>query len=381
MKVLMIVTEKLPVPPVRGGAIQTYIDAVAPLLAKEHEVTVLGRTDPSLPERDRKGGVAYVRVPGGMFDIYRDNVVAFLRKNEFDLIHIFNRPRMVMPVRTAAPQARIILSMHNDMFEAQKIEPEEGTQAVATLERIVTVSNYVGERIAELQPAAKAKLRTIYSGVDPARFLPAWADGARKVRESLRREHGLSGKKVILFVGRLSPKKGADILVRAMPELARRHSDAALVLVGSKWYGEDKVSDYVAYVRSLAARSPIPVVTTGFVPPDQVHHWFWVGDLFVCASQWAEPLARVHYEAMAAGLPIITTARGGNPEVMGGAECGIVVGRPDEPGALAEVLATLLSNRSLRDQLGQAGRKLAEATYNWDRVAREIGEVWSSTGE
>ncbi|MDB4895299.1 MAG: lipopolysaccharide N-acetylglucosaminyltransferase [Firmicutes bacterium] len=381
MKVLMVVTEKLPVPPVRGGAIQTYIDAVAPLLAKQHDITVLCRTDPSLPERDRRDGVAYVRVPGGMLDIYRDNVVAFLRKNQFDLIHIFNRPRLVMPVRVAAPHARIILSMHNDMFESQKIDPEEGTRAVETVERIVTVSNYVGQRITELQPAAKGKLRTIYSGVDPARFLPTWADGARKVRDSLRHEHGLSGKKVILFVGRLSPKKGADILVRAMPELARTHPDAALVLVGSKWYGEDKVSDYVAYVRSLAARSPIPVVTTGFVTPDQVHHWFWVGDLFVCASQWEEPLARVHFEAMAAGLPIVTTARGGNPEVMSGAECGVVVGRPDQPGAMAEVLGMLLSNGSLRDRLGRAGRKLAESQYNWDRVAREISEVWASKGK
>lgn len=377
MKVLMIVTEKLPVPPVRGGAIQTYIAAVGPLLGKAHDLTVLGITDPTLPEREHTGGVTYVRVPGGTLDVYREKVVAFLKQNRFDVIHLFNRPRLVMTVRAVAPSARIILSMHNDMFEAHKIDAQEAAQAVATVERIVTISDYVGHRIAELFPAAAAKLKTIYSGVDTQRFLPLWNDEARRVREVLRREHGLSGKKVILFVGRLSPKKGADILVRAMPEIARRHPDAALILVGSKWYGEDKVSDYVAYVRALSARSPLPVVTTGFVTPDQVHQWFWVGDVFVCASQWEEPLARVHYEAMSAGLPIVTTARGGNPEVVEGAGTGLVVGRPDDPSALAEALSRLLSDRSLREKLGRTGRSLAEQHFVWERVAREIGETWS----
>jgi spore coat protein SA len=377
VKVLMIVTEKLPVPPVRGGAIQTYIDAVAPLLGKAHDVTILGITDPALPQREHTGGVTYERVPGGTLEVYRENVIAYLRTHKFDVIHLFNRPRLVMPVHEAAPQTRIILSLHNDMFEPHKIEPAEAARVVATVERIVTVSDYVGRRVAKLYPAAAAKHRTIYSGVDLQRFTPATTEEGRRVRERLRQEHGLTGKQVILFVGRLSPKKGADVLVRAMPLLAKRHPDAALVLVGSKWYGEDKLSDYVSYVRSLAARSPVPVVTTGFVTPDQVHHWFWVGDIFVCASQWEEPLARVHYEAMAAGLPIITTDRGGNPEVVQGVGSGLVVGRPDDPAALAQALSSLLSDKAQRGQLGRTGRKMAESHYSWERVAREIGEVWT----
>ncbi|HWI63799.1 MAG TPA: glycosyltransferase family 4 protein [Symbiobacteriaceae bacterium] len=377
MKVLMIVTEKLPVPPVRGGAIQTYVAAVAPLVAKGHSLTILGVTDPSLPDRETTGGVTYVRVPGGDLDTYLENVTAFLGSNTFDLIHIFNRPRVVAPVRAAAPNARLVLSLHNDMFEPFKIDPDAAKAAIAAVERIVTVSDYVGKRVAELYPEAAPKLRTIYSGVDLDRFSLSGSGQAKSVRNELRRQHGLEGKKVILFVGRLSPKKGADVLVRAMPLVARKHPDAALVLVGSKWYGEDKVSDYVGYVRALAARAPLPVVTTGYVPADQVHQWFWAGDIFVCASLWEEPLARVHYEAMAAGLPIITTARGGNPEVVAGKGNGLVVDRPEDPAAFADAISRLLSDSSGRASMGSAGRSMAQQSFGWDRVAKEILSVWS----
>ncbi len=376
VKALMICTEKLPVPPVRGGAIQTYIAALAPLLSARCGLTIVGITDEQLPGRETDGRVRHARMPGGDLDIYGAAIADYLGRHTFDVIHIFNRPRLVQVVRAAAPQAHIVLSMHNDMFGPQKISPEEAAAAIEQVERIITVSDYVGRTIAKSYPQAKTKLRTIYSGVDLDRFTPSTGPEAQQTRDALHREHKLSGRDVILFVGRLSPKKGADILVRAMPELAKRHPDAALVLVGSKWYGEDKVSDYVAYVRALAARSPLPVVTTGFVAPDQVHKWFWAGDVFVCPSQWEEPLARVHYEAMAAGLPIITTARGGNPEVVAGAGNGLVVAQPQDPSAFAEALSTILRSDRSRQEMGDRGRALAEKRYGWARVAKEILETW-----
>jgi spore coat protein SA len=380
MNVLMIVTEKLPVPPVRGGAIQTYVSAVAPLLGRQANLTILSVTDELLPEREQVDGITYVRVPGGDLETYRTGVVAFLQTNRFDLIHIFNRPRMVLPVRAAAPDARLVLSMHNDMFLPRKIDPEEAALAIGELERIVTVSDYVGRTITALYPEAAPKLRTIYSGVDLSRFAPVWSASAQQTRQALRVAHNLGNRKVILSVGRLSPKKGADVLVRAMPLVAQRYPDTALVLVGSKWYGEDKVSDYVAYVRALAARAPVPVVTTGFVAADEVHKWFCAGDVFVCASQWEEPLARVHYEAMAAGLPIVTTARGGNPEVVLGQGNGMVVSQPDDPLSLAEVIRRLLADGDLRAAMGRTGRQMAEARYGWNRVAADIAEVWGQNG-
>jgi spore coat protein SA len=319
-----------------------------------------------------------VRVNGqGAYELYAKEVIQFLRSNSYDIIHVFNRPRLVPLIREACPRARIILSMHNDMFDPAKIDPDVAVRAIEETERIITISNYVGKVICGLYPQAAPKVRTIYSGVNLDLFVP-WerSQAAKQIRNQLRSQYKLNGKQVILFVGRLTPKKGADILVRAMNELSRRHSDIALVLVGGSWYSVDKVSDYVAYVRALAARSPVPVITTGYVPAEQIHHWFWAGDIFVCPSQWEEPLARVHYEAMAAGLPFVTTQRGGNPEVIVNGN-GLLVEQPENPQAFAEKLHTLLSNRDLQRRMGNAGRRLAEERFTWNRVASEVLQVWN----
>lgn len=376
MKVLMICTEKLPVPPVRGGAIQTYIEGITPMLAKNHNLTVLGISDPSLPGEETKNQVHYVRVDGdGSLESYIEHVVNYLKNHSFDLIHIFNRPRLVMPVRQFASNARLILSMHNDMFGPNKIHPEEGAAAVEQVERIVTVSDYVGKTICQMFPKAGQKLKTIYSGVDLKHFYPYYeSQSARERRQQLRKEHHLESRQVILFVGRLSSKKGADILIRAMPALSRHQSDVALVLVGGSWYSQNKISDYIAYIQALAAKSPVPIITTGYIPHDQIRHWFWAGDVFVCASQWEEPLARVHYEAMASGLPIVTTARGGNPEVISGN--GLIVENPENPEEFSDKLHTLISTKNQGQRMGQIGRKLVEQRYGWDRVAQEILDVW-----
>jgi spore coat protein SA len=376
MKILMICTEKLPVPPVLGGAIQTYISGTLPHLSRFHKITVLGISDPSLPDEETIDGIHYVRVPGKVFEIYREGVVRYIESNSFDLIHIFNRPRLVLPVRKVAPHSKITLSMHNDMFNIEKIDPEEATAALEEVSSIVTVSDYVGNVIRQLYPQASPKIRTIYSGVDTERFLPGNHPKMQKIRNEIRKAHGLERKTVILFAGRLSNNKGVDRLIRALPDLSKKFKDLALVIVGSKWFSQNDVTDYVAYVRSLAEKLPIPVVTTGFVAPDEIQNWFAAADLFVCTSQWQEPLARVHYEAMASGLPIVTTARGGNPEVILSGENGLVVEKPEDPSDFAEKITQILSDKSLMKRMGERGRELAVSQYKWDRVASELLEVW-----
>lgn len=382
MRVLIICTEKLPVPPVRGGAIQTYIAGAVPFLSKKHEITILGRNDQSLPDKETKEGIHYVRIPGGLLETYRQGVVDYLKSNsKFDIIHIFNRPRLVARVRECVPNARIILSMHNDMFKPQKIDPEEGALAVKEVDKIITISNYIGQEITKIFPQAESKLKTIYSGVDLEQFVPIDSSKAKNIRKVIRNEYKLKDKKVILFAGRLSANKGADVLIKAMNILAKKHSNIALVLMGSKWFSDNRTTDYIAFVRTLAARSPVPVITTGFVAPDKIQEWFAAADIFVCPSQWEEPLARVHYEAMAAGLPIVSTARGGNPEVIEVNKNGLIVEKPRDPQQFADHLSDLLSNPAKCKEMGKHGRKLAEEKYSWNRVVADILGVWSEVEE
>jgi spore coat protein SA len=269
--------------------------------------------------------------------------------------------------------------MHNDMFNIEKIDPEEAKAAIQEVTKIVTISNYVGNVIRQLYPQSTSKLQTIYSGVDSERFLPGNDPRIQKIRTTIRKEYGLENKTVLLFAGRLSDNKGVDRLIRAIPALSKKYKDLALVIVGGNWFSQNIVTDYVAYIRALAKKLPIQVVNTGFVAPSEIQNWFAAADLFVCTSNWQEPLARVHYEAMAAGLPIVTTARGGNAEVILKGENGLIVENPEEPSDFETKIAELLSNRSQMKKMGEKGRELAVTKYNWERVATEILEVWEST--
>ncbi|MEE6451583.1 glycosyltransferase family 4 protein [Gottfriedia acidiceleris] len=379
MKILMVCTENLPVPPVLGGAIQTYIAGSLPYLSKVHDITVLGVNDPTLPDEETIDGVNYVRVPGKVLELYREGVVEYIKGNQFDLIHIFNRPRLVLPIRKVAPNSKITLSMHNDMFNIGKIAVDEANLVLEEVSSIVTVSDYVGNVIRELYPQSANKIRTIYSGVDSDRFLPGNDPKMISTRNTLRKEYGLENKTVILFAGRLSENKGVDRLIRALPTLSKTFKDLALVIVGSNWFSQNNVTDYVAYIRAIAKKQDVPIITTGFVSPFEIHNWFAVADLFVCTSLWQEPLARVHYEAMAAGLPIVTTARGGNPEVIIPGENGLIVENPVDPNEFATKITEILSNKTLMKNMGVKGRELAVTKYLWSRVANEILSTWSQT--
>jgi len=379
MNILLICTEKLPVPNIRGGAIQTYIGGVVPLLSRGHKITIIGRSDPDLPDEETVNGIRFLRFDSqGVLDIYMSNLIPYLEASseQYDLIHIFNRPKLVLPVASVKPNARIVLSMHNDMFNPLKLSKVEGNAVVERVETIVTISNYIGAAICKDYPQAEPKIRTIYSGVDLSKFAP-WKQSqeALRDRDSIRNQHKLGNKKVILFVGRLSRNKGPHVLVRAMSDL--KHSDAVLVIVGAAWYSDDRISDYIAYLRALAEKSPIPVMTTGYVQASEVHKWFCAADVFVCTSIWEEPLARVHYEAMAAGLPLITTARGGNPEIIRGNN-GVIIQNPEDPLEYASNLNNMLSNVNNARQMGLHGRKLVEDHFTWNHVAGQIKDVWEN---
>jgi len=371
LKVALISTEKLPVPPVSGGAVQLYIEGIASYLSKQHDITVFSILAPGLPEEEVKNSVRYIRVPGRTEGLYIKNIKAKL-DNTYDLIHVFNRPRFLLSFAEHFPDARFSLSLHNEMFHKEKITDESALKCVEKAEFINTVSRFIANSVISRVPQAKDKIHVVYSGVDHSLYTPGWTtEGAEKKLE-LKKKFGLEGRKVILNVTRLSAKKGVHIILKAMQNVTRTHDNTALVIVGSKWYGKNEEDEYTRSLKTLSEKLTCPVIFTGFVPPSEIPGYYSLGDIFVCASQWNEPLARVHYEAMAAGLPIITTNRGGNAEVVENLGNGIVIDDYNDPEIMANRIRYLLDNPEKALEMGMTGRKLAEERFNWERVASEV---------
>lgn len=370
MKIAMVCTEKLPVPAVAGGAVQIYIEGILPYVSRHHQITVFNIQHPSLPAQEIRDDVRYIRVAGKNAAAYAANINPLLAEG-FDLVHVFNRPASIMKFASAYPDQRFSLSLHNEMFHPEKINDAAGLECIRRVEFINTVSDFIAEGVRQRFPSAADKLHVVYSGADPVRYVTASSEKGKRSKLELQKKYNLQGRRVILFVGRLSEKKGTHILLKAMKEVGQTHPHTALVIIGSKWYGKNEVDDYTRQVQQLAETLEIPVIFTGFLTPDQVSDHFNLGDIFVCASQWQEPLARVHYEAMAAALPIITTRRGGNAEVMHH-QNGIVIDDYRNPQAFASSIRYLLDNPRAAAEMGHNGRMAMEEHYHWARVAEQI---------
>lgn len=380
MNIALISSEKLPVPPIAGGAVQLYIEGILPYLSKYHNITVFSIDYPGLPQDEKKDGVRYIRVPAKDNIEYVNNLKNKLTK-DFDLIHVFNRPAWILELSSVLPGVRFSLSLHNEMFEAEKLPAPKAVECISKVEFINTVSRFIADGVKYLYPEAESKLNVVYSGADTGKYKPNWTQEGVANKNRLKEKYQIQNYRVVLFVGRLSVKKGVHILLKAMKKVMDMHHDVALVIIGSKWYGGNKSDDYTKSLENLSRSFTSPIVFTGYLPPSEVISHYNLGDIFVCPSQWNEPLARVHYEAMAAGLPIITTNRGGNAEVVSGKGNGLVIDDYSNPDALADYICYFLNKPSKIQEMGKAGRMLAEKMYDWERVAADVLNAFTRVEE
>ncbi|MBU3159950.1 glycosyltransferase family 4 protein [Clostridium frigoris] len=377
MKIAIICTEKLTFPPINGGAVQMYLEGALPMLSKIHEITVFSIQDPKLPNRVTDKSVKYIRLPASTSSEYVQGIKHYLT-DDFDLVHVFNRPRWV-PFLSKDLTCAFSLSLHNEMFGLNKISNELAMNCINRVSFITTVSQFIANGVKELYPFAKDKLHPVYSAVDCSIYKPIWDDDKESNRSILRTKYGLQNYKTILYVGRLTPKKGTHIVLDAMHSVMESHPNTALVIIGSKWYGVDEPTDYINSLKSLSKELKGPVIFIGFLTPYEIPKYYSIGDVFVNFSQWKEPLARVHYEAMAAGLPIITTNRGGNAEVMEEGVNGFVINDYKNPKVLEKNIIHLIDNKDLSLKLGTNGRNLAEEKYNFNRLANDLLKLFEST--
>jgi phosphatidylinositol alpha-1,6-mannosyltransferase len=213
-------------------------------------------------------------------------------------------------------------------------------------------------------------LQRLAPGVDVDAFRPG-VDG-RRVRE----RYGLSDRPVIVCVSRLVPRKGQDMLIRALPAVRRRVPGAALLLVSGGPYR--KRLERLARDHGVAS----DVVFTGSVPWAELPAHYAAGDVYAmpCRTRAAgldvEGLGIVYLEASASGLPVVGGDSGGAPDAVLEGETGYVVGGRDVT-ALSGRLADLLSDPDKARTMGAAGRAWVEREWRWEtqaaRMARLLG--------
>ncbi|TDB75051.1 glycosyltransferase family 4 protein [Micromonospora sp. KC723] len=211
-------------------------------------------------------------------------------------------------------------------------------------------------------------LRRLAPGVDVDTYHPA-VDG-----EPVRVRLGLADRPVVVCVSRLVPRKGQDMLIRALPQIRRRVPDAALLVVGG--------GPYRAALEKLARQAGVErdVVFTGSVPAAELPAHYAAGDVYAMPCRTrnrgldVEGLGIVYLEASATGLPVVAGDSGGAPDAVREGETGYVVSGRDV-AQLADRVATLLSDRDLARQLGAAGRAWVEKEWRWETQAERMADL------
>lgn len=373
MRIGLVCSDRGPCPPIKGGAIQLLISKVAPLLAKKNHVTVFSISDTELANKEKIKGVQYVRFPQKTF---LKMVCRSVEKGKFDLIQIYNRANWISDIRQVAPKAKIILSLHNLI---KKDTEKEAKSTIQKADLILTVSKFVLKDTEKRFPVTKGKIKVLYTGANANEYAPVWTKKGKKWRKEVRKKYNIGAKDpVLLFVGRLVSYKGCHIVLKALKNLLKEHKKARLIIIGSKWYADHSKDSYVKGLHKFAKKMKGHVIFTSYVPVEEIPKYYSAADIFVCASQWEEPLARVHYEAMAAGLPMITTKRGGNHEVVRNKETGIVIKDYKNPNEFSKAGSTLFDDPKRMHKMGSRGRLLVEKKYNFNRIANDLEAIYSS---
>ena len=215
-----------------------------------------------------------------------------------------------------------------------------------------------------LYGADPSRIAVVPCGVDLELFSPM-------DKHIARRKLGLrEGERIILFVGRIEPLKGIDILINAAAQL---HDDEnfRVLIVG----GDARAHEQIAHLTALAQQLEIDhhVSFVGAVPHEDLATYYNAADVCVVPSYY-ESFGLVAVESMACGTPVVASRVGGLTSTVSDGKTGYLIPwRCPEP--FAERLELLLDNDDLRASFGRAAREGVER-YRWANVADALSSVY-----
>jgi UDP-glucose:(heptosyl)LPS alpha-1,3-glucosyltransferase len=360
-------------------------------LCQDHEITVFAHT----VEGIKLAKIKYYKVPriagpkllGNVMWLISSTIISILslvRKREFDIIHSHTY--------LGAFSADVVTS-HFCERECHRLEkdhticmPHAGIwQSFAALDdklyrRLMVFAEGAafGHKITRVRIVVSQRMKSdfIYHYGDDAKDITVIPNGVdlevfnpaikQLCRHSVRQKHSISDNDVLLmFAGSDWGRKGLRYIMEALSLLPR--SDVKLLVVGS---GDEKFHSQLAESKQVRERVIFVSGNTN------IWEYYAASDIFVFPTLY-EPFGLVILEAMASGLPVITSRIAGAAELINDGDDCLLLDDPTDVSALAEKINLLLSDPDLRDSMGRLARRTAEG-FSWDRIAERTLQVYDS---
>jgi phosphatidyl-myo-inositol dimannoside synthase len=370
--------------PERGGSQIIFAHAYAHL--PEHQVTVVTRAWPGDGECDAGYRHQVVRVPYSRVPRLRSpllwlrlarRVRRLAHAEGCDQIHC-GQPVETAPYGTLIAQRLGLPSVIHTFAEdvtSHLRHPVYGPLMRRALQRaavVTTISRFTFEHLLNLG-VPEERIVLLYPGVKMEQWQPTGAE------EQVREQWGLEGKRVLLTVSRLIPRKGQDTVLQALPAVLAQVPEAAYVIVGG---GPEE-----SRLRALADRLGVAdhVRFVGSIPNTETLHYYHACDVFVMPNRQMpngdiEGFGLVFLEANACGKPVIGGRSGGTVDAIAHGESGFLVD-PHSPGEVAERLVELLQSPDAARRLGEAGRQRVQRQFTWKRTGDTLHRIIAAAEE
>ena len=209
----------------------------------------------------------------------------------------------------------------------------------------------------------------LYNGIDEEQFKKEMNEN--QINE-IRNKYGLyQDDFVICYTGRFVPEKGVKEVIEAYSKLSE-YKNIVLLIIGSSWFGSNIETDYISEVRKISSNCSNRIIFTGYIDNHEVAEIESVSDIAILPSLWNDPLPLTIIEAMACGLPVITTNTGGIPEMCTN-DTGVILQNDSELVKSIEIaVRKLVEDSNMRRILGDNGRKRVEDMFTADSYGRNF---------
>ena len=387
--IAFVVPERLPVPPVLGGAVERWVHEVS-LQVREagHPVAVASR-----PAGSGAGGDAPVAPDAGdgierlaaqwapwaqrleawrqtvpqrhplralakavLVADYAWRVRRALRGQPAGVLYVHNDPFLAWLLGSRRGR-RTVLHLHNDHLVNPLLRPVVKA-LLPRVHRVLFVCDHLRDQAARAFPAHAPRFVTVLNGTDPQQFQPHPAHAGTE---------GIT----FVYAGRLMPDKGVHVLLEAFAQVRPQIPHARLVIVGSSFFVGAPITAYERGLREQAGPMGDAVEFTGFLSPPEVARLYAGASAVVVPSVWAEPCPLVVLEAMACAACVVASRVGGIPELIDDGGNGVLV-PPDSAVELAQAMCRVAADVSLRQRLGRAAREAVLARHTWAHVAQNV---------
>jgi glycosyltransferase involved in cell wall biosynthesis len=351
-----------------GGADQQLLSAALGLRDRGHEVRIVSLTPlGEMGARARAAGLPTESLemrrgfadPRGLTRLVR--LVRAWRPTVLHS-HMLHANLMARACRLFAPVPAVVSTIHN-IYEGGRLRMLGYRLSNRLVDHVTIISQAAADRFIRDRIVPATLLEVVPNGVDTERYR-AVPPGTR---ERLRQSLGLGTEFVWLAVGRFEEAKDYPNMLRAFARVRAEHPAAVLLLVGR---GSLQAETH-ALAASLGLDGRVRFVGTR----EDVPEFMTVADGYVMSSAW-EGMPMVLLEAAAAGLPIVATGVGGNPEVVRDGTTGYLVPPADDQALGAAMLRLMALPEGERRAMGARGRDEVRRHYGLARVVDRYEAVY-----